>query len=404
MSHSGFVSETQHKRYDVVIIGGAMIGSSVAWFLSDNDDFDGSILVIERDPTYEFASTSHTNSCIRQQFSNEINIKISQFGAEFIKNFRSYLHDDPDVPDILLQNYGYLYLADNQTFADILLENQKLQKSLGAGTQILTPDEIAKTYPFYNLDGIVLGSINTKDEGYFDGHTIFDWWKRKARQNGVEYLHDEVVAIKTTASRIEEVVLAGGGSIAAGKIVNATGTRGASVAALAGITLPIEARRRYSFIFDAEEKLGCDLPLTIDPSGVHMRSDGQYYLCGCPPDEDREVDFDDFYLDYEIWEAKVWPAIANRIPAFERIKMTNAWVGHYAYNTLDQNAIIGHHDVLENFYFVNGFSGHGLQQSPAMGRGMAEIITYGEYRSLDLTSLGYERIRNNKPFLEKAVI
>ena len=404
MSVSGFVSEASQKHYDVVIIGGAMIGSSLAWFLSDNKDFDGRILVIERDPNYEFASTSHTNSCIRQQFSNEINVKISQFGAEFVKNFRSYMHDDPDVPDVLLQNYGYMYLADNQDFADILVENQKLQSSLGAGTRIMTPDEIAAEYPFYNLDGIIMGSHNTKDEGYFDGNTLFDWWKRKARQNGVEYLHGEVVVINTSSTQAESVTLANGDVITAGKLVNASGPRAAKTAAMAGITLPVEPRRRYTFIFDAEDKLDRDLPLTIDPSGVHVRTDGQYYLCGCPPEIDPAVEFDDFYLDYDIWESKLWPAIANRIPAFERIKVTNAWVGHYAYNTLDQNAIIGAHDQLENFYFLNGFSGHGFQQSPAMGRGMSELITYGEYRSLDLSPLGYERIRDNQPFLEKAVI
>lgn len=404
MSVSGFISEASQSHYDVVIIGGAMIGSSLAWFLSDNDDFDGSILVIERDPNYEFASTSHTNSCIRQQFSNEINIKISQFGAEFVKNFRRFMHDDPDVPDVLLQNYGYMYLADNQEFADILIENQQLQSSLGAGTRIMTPDEIAAEYPFYNLDGILLGSHNTKDEGYFDGNTLFDWWKRKARQNGVEYLHGEVVSIDTEKTKVNAVKLADGTVIQAGKIVNASGPRAAKTASMAGIELPIEPRRRYTFIFDAEDRLEKDLPLTIDPSGVHVRTDGQYYLCGCPPEIDPAVEFDDFYLDYDIWEDKLWPAIANRIPAFERIKVTNAWVGHYAYNTLDQNAIIGAHDELQNFYFLNGFSGHGFQQSPAMGRGMSELITYGEYRSLDLTPLGYERIRDNVPFLEKAVI
>ena len=220
----------------------------------------------------------------------------------------------------------------------------------------------------------------------------------------MEYLHGEVVDINTSSTRAESVTLANGDVITAGKLVNASGPRAAKTAAMAGITLPIEPRRRYTFIFDAEDKLDRDLPLTIDPSGVHVRTDGQYYLCGCPPEIDPAVEFDDFYLDYDIWESKLWPAIANRIPAFERIKVTNAWVGHYAYNTLDQNAIIGAHDQLENFYFLNGFSGHGFQQSPAMGRGMSELITYGEYRSLDLNPLGYERIRDNQPFLEKAVI
>jgi glycine/D-amino acid oxidase-like deaminating enzyme len=135
-----------------------------------------------------------------------------------------------------------------------------------------------------------------------------------------------------------------------------------------------------------------------------MRSDGQYYLCGCPPDDDPAVDFDDFHLDHAIWEDKVWPAIATRIPAFEAVKVINSWVGHYAYNTLDQNAIIGPHSQVSNFLFVNGFSGHGFQQSPAMGRGMSELITYGEYRTLDLSELGFERIAAGRPFLERAII
>ena len=404
MSYPGFTSESQKKSYDVVIIGGAMIGSSIAWFLSDNPDFDGSMLVVERNPSYENSSTTCTNSCIRQQFSTEINIKISQFGAEFVKNFRSYMHDDPDVPDVLLQNYGYMYLAGNQDLADILIENQKLQQAMGAGTRIMTPDEIADEYPFYNLDGIILGSHNTKDEGYFDGNTLFDWWKRKARQNGVEYHYGEVVDMIKDGHVVTGVKLASGDIINAGKVINASGPRAAVTAAMAGVTLPVEPRRRYTFIYDAQTPLDRDLPLTIDPSGVHMRTDGQYYLCGCPPDIDPAVDFDDFYLDQSVWENKLWPIIANRVPAFEAVKVTNAWVGHYAFNTLDQNAIIGRHDEVENFYMANGFSGHGFQQSPAMGRGMSELITYGEYRSLDLSPLGFERIRNNQPFVEKAVI
>jgi len=398
------ISEPKHAAYDVVIIGGAMIGSSVAWWLSDNADFDGRVLVVERDPTYEFASTTHTNSCIRQQFSNEINIRISQFAADFIKNFRARLGGDPEVPDVVLQSYGYLYLADTEAFAEVLRQNQQLQAACGAGTKIMTPDQIAAAYPFYNLDGILLGSLNLIDEGYFDGNTLFDWWRRKARQNGVEYVTNEVVAIGRTGDRVDSVTLKSGQVIAAAKIVNASGPRAARTAAMAGLDIPVEPRRRYTFIFDAQIPLDRILPLTIDPSGVHMRTDGRYYLCGCPPDDDPAVDFDDFYLDDTIWEDKLWPAIATRIPAFEAIKVINSWVGHYAYNTLDQNAIIGPHTEVSNFLFVNGFSGHGFQQSPAMGRGMSELITYGEFRTLDMSELGYERIATGTPFLERAII
>jgi len=394
------------SSYDVVIVGGAMYGSSVAWFLTDNPDFDGSILVVERDPTYEFTSTSHTNSCMRQQFSAAINVRVSQFAADFVKNFRDYMGGDERVPHLRLQSYGYMYLADNAEFAATLRESQKLQEACGAGTKHMMPDEIAAAYPFYNLDGIVAANHNLVDEGYFDGNTLFDWWKRSAKERGVEYLTNEVIAMNRNAAgtRIESVILKSGEIVSCGTVVNASGPRAVLTSRMAGIEIPVEPRKRYTFIFEAAQPLDRDLPLTIDPSGVHMRTDGTYYLAGCPPDTDPAVDYDDFVQDHSIWEEKVWPIIANRIPQFEAIKLRNSWAGHYAYNTFDQNAILGPHTKVENFIFVNGFSGHGFQQSPAMGRGTAEFITYGEYRALDLTPFNYARIERGEKFVEKAVI
>lgn len=397
-------TEPKKASYDVVIVGGAMIGSSIAWHLSNTLDFNGSVLVVERDPTYEWCSTTHTNSCIRQQFSNEINIKISQYGVECVQNFRDYLGGDPEIPDIPLHSYGYMYLAGDEKLAGILRENQKLQASLGAGTRIMTPDEIAAEYPFYNLDGIILGSHNPLNEGYFEGSSMFDWWRRKARQNGVEYLTNEVVAMTRGAGRIDSVTLKSGETIACGKVINASGPRAVLTARMAGLEVPVEPRRRHTFIFDAQKPLDQVLPLTIDPAGAHMRSDGQYYLSGCPPLEDPAADYDDFEVDHSHWEEVVWPIVANRVPAFEAVKLINVWVGHYAFNTLDQNAIIGPSSDVENFIFVNGFSGHGFQQSPAMGRGASELVTYNEFRTLDLSPLGYDRIERGEPFLEKAVI
>ena len=398
--------QTPNKSsYDVVIIGGAMYGSSVAWWLSRNPDFDGSILVVERDPSYEFASTSHTNSCIRQQFSNEVNIQVSQFGAEFIHGFKDFMGVD-DAPDIVLQSYGYMYLADTEDFAANLRAQQKVQASLGAATKFMSRDEIAEAYPFYQLDDIIGGNHNLVNEGYFDGGTIFDWWKRRARAQGVEYVHNEVNAItrNVAATRVESVTLSTGEVIACGTVVNCAGPRAAKVAGMIGVGIPVEPRKRYTFIFDAETPLDRDLPLTIDPSGVHMRSDGQYYLAGCPPDEDPAVAYDDFVEDHAMWQDKAWPAIATRIPAFEAVKLINSWVGHYAFNALDQNAVIGPHTQVKNFIFVNGFSGHGLQQSPALGRGVAEWIAYGTYRSIDLAPFGFSRIETQTKFMERAVI
>ena len=390
--------------YDIILIGGAMYGSSIAWWLSRDPGFDGSILLVERDLSFEFAATSHTNSCIRQQFSNTTNIQISQFGAEFINNFQSYFDHDPRVPHIPIQSFGYMYLANTAADAENLRQSQVVQAQLGAGTRHMTAAEIQAEYPFYNVDDITAGNHNTANEGYFDGGTIFDWCKRVAQEKGAEYVQNEVVAINRQADRIHSVTLASGETLSCGLLVNCTGPRGAHTARMAGIDLPVEPRKRYSFIFDAEQPLDRDLPLTIDPSGVHMRSEGRYYLAGCPPDDDAPVAYDDFNQDHSIWQEKVWPILAARVPKFEAIKLINSWAGHYDYNTFDQNAIIGPHHEVENFLFANGFSGHGLQQSMAIGRGLAEFITYGAYRSIDLSPFAYKRIAEGNPLVEKAVI
>ncbi|MGB0798825.1 MAG: NAD(P)/FAD-dependent oxidoreductase, partial [Planktomarina sp.] len=308
------------------------------------------------------------------------------------------------VPNIPIQSYGYMYLADNDDFAATLKEGQAIQAKLGAGTRHMSAAGIKAEYPFYMVDDIVGANHNLINEGYFDGGTVFDWWKRSAREKGAEYIENEVVAIDVQNNQVNAVTLKSGEVITCGQLVNASGPRAVETAKMAGIDLPVEPRRRYTFIFDAETPLDRDLPLTIDPTGVHFRSDGKYYLAGCPPDDDPGVAYDDFAFDHGIWENKLWPIIANRIPQFEAIKVINSWVGHYAFNTFDQNAIVGPHHEIKNFVFVNGFSGHGLQQSMAIGRGVAEHLTYGEYRNIDLSPFAYKRIVEGKPFIEKAVI
>jgi glycine/D-amino acid oxidase-like deaminating enzyme len=393
----------KRATYDVVIIGGAMMGSSLAWFLTQNPDFDGSVLVVERDPTYALAATSLSNSCIRQQFSSALNVKISQFGADFVQNLPERMV--PDAPRLRIQNFGYMYLAATESFANALRASHKVQRENGAGTRLLTPDQIMAEYPFYAVDDLVLGSINTQDEGYFDGITLFDQFRRNARKQGAEYIANEVVGMTRSANRVDSITFQTGEVVGCGQLVNASGTRGAVTAAMAGITIPIAPRKRFTWIFTAQTPLDRPLPLTIDPSGVHVRQDtASTYMAGGHMDHDPAVDPTDFTMDHALWEDHIWPTLATRIPQFEAIRVIRDWVGQYDMNTLDANAIIGPHDEVENFHFMNGFSGHGLQQSPAMGRGLAEVLIYGAYRSLDMSALGFGRIRRGEPYVEAAII
>ena len=402
-----FKNTPKHDKYDVIIIGGAIMGSSTAWFLNQNPDFNGTILVVEKDQKYEFCSTAHTTSCIRQQFSTKLNVEISQFAANFINNFHEYMDNDVRVPKLAIKSFGYMYLAASEDFAKNLRSNQEVQAASGAATELLTPDEIKSRYPFYNVEDIKLGSINLVNEGYWDSITVFEWMRNKAQENGVEYIENEVTEITKNKSedRIISIKLASGETINGENFVNATGPRAASTSKMAGIKIPVEPRKRYSWIFKAKNPLDRDLPLTIDPSGFHVRENGGgTYQAGGHGAYDPAVDFDDFAMDNELWETTVWPVLFNRIPQFESLKLISQWAGHYAMNTVDQNAIVGPHNIIQNFFFLNGFSGHGTQQAPAMGRATAELLTYGAFKTIDMSAFKYERLLSGNKMIEEAII
>ncbi len=405
MSLPAFSTTPKHASYDVVIIGGATMGACTAWFLASNPDFKGKVLIVEKDPTFEKAQTGASNNCMRQQFANPINVQIGQYAAEFVKNFRENLGGDPKVPELGIRNFGYLYLSDNAALTKVLERDQAVQQENGAGTKIVSREEIAEAYPFYKLDDIEAGSLNTIDEGYYNAPLMVEWLIKKSVEKGVDYVQNEVSAIGRDGDRVMSVTLASGETIQAGAVVNAAGTRAGLVADMAGLKLDIQPKRRYTVIFRAKEPLDRDLPLTIDPTGVHFRQFGDDYLVGCPPmGEDATVDVEDFSAEDGIWEKKIHPIIANRIPQFKDVEIVDFWIGHYDFNTFDYNVVIGPHDTVLNFHFTNGSSGHGSQQGPAVGRGVAEQIIYGAFRSMDLSPFLYERFAKGERVIERAVI
>lgn len=397
-------------NYDVVIIGGAVIGSAVAYFLTENPDFDGSILIIERDTSFTYASTSLSSSSIRNQFSNPINVQISQFGTKFIRDFGEVMEVDDDQPDLNFHEGGYLFLASTDEQVKLLKENNEVQRSLGADVVLWKPDELNAAFPHIKVHDIQLASYGQSGEGWFSNTGLMNGFRKKARLQGADYLNDEVVDIVREGNRIIAVELRSGKNISCGHLVNASGPYAAQTAAMANLEIPVEPRKRSLFLFDcAESPEGSAnvndgrLPLMIDPTGSFCRPEGKFFLSGTVPMDDHVVDFDDFEPRHDEFE-QLWMDLAERSIAFEAIKLVNFWAGHYAFNTLDHNVVVGPHTEVSNFIFANGFSGHGLQQSPAVGRGVAEWITYGMFKTLDLKDLGYERIVEGTPFIEKSVI
>jgi len=398
--------------YDVVIVGGAVMGAAVAYFLLVNPDFKGSVLIIERDASFAQSSTSLSAASIRTHFSNSINVKMSQFGLEFIRDFSALMSLDGEAaPSLDFHEGGYLMLANNEVGAQVLRENYQVQCACGADIVLWDASELKAAFGHLHVEDIVLASYGRSGEGWFNNSGLMNGMRAKARNLGADYLIDEVVGVRKQAGQVQAIELKNGGEIDCGILVNAAGPRAGILARMAGISLPVEPRKRTMFVFDCAHSPegtamvnGGRLPLMVNPGGVWCRPEGQYFLCGYDPEGDEAVQDNDFEPRYDEFENVIWPQLAERSTAFEAIKLVNYWAGHYDFNVFDQNAIIGAHSEVRNFYFINGFSGHGLQQGPAAGRGLSELIIYGGYRSLDLSDLGFERIVKNRPFFEKEII
>jgi len=388
-----------NRNYDIVIVGGGVMGCSTAFHLKSRDN-GLKVAVVEKDPTYERASSTLSWSNVRINFSLKENIRISQYTKEILDRFEDEMSVGDERPFISWRPEGNLFLFDRGSYGPAR-EALALQEELGCTVQWLEPGEIRDRYPLYNLEGVVGGTLGL-DDGYLDGYAMLMAYRNKAKSLGTDFLNDEVVSIHTRNGAARGVELASGTGLKSDVVVNCAGAWAAGVARTVGIDLPVAPTKRQVFAVDTAIKPEGNLPLTVWPSGFCFRSEtGDLLLVGkAMLDDPVGIEFS---WDEKRFTERLWPELAHVVPAFDTLKLKRGWAGLYAINLLDQNAILGEWPDLKGFYLANGFSGHGLQQAPAVGRYLTELILDLPL-SLDLSIFGPGRIAANEPINEMGIV
>ncbi|MFN7223564.1 MAG: NAD(P)/FAD-dependent oxidoreductase [Paracoccaceae bacterium] len=382
---------------DVVVIGGAVMGASVAYWLTlMQPGLD--VVVVEQDTTFSRASTALSVASIRQQFTTAVNVEISRFGIEFIRDFKTRMG-----LDLGLKEQGYLFLAHSAAGAATLADVAAMQRNHGAATEVWTPDQIKARFPWLEVGDLTVGSFGLRGEGWFDNMGLLSGFRTMAKAQGARFIADRVTGLRMAGDRVAGVMLERSGDVSCRTAVNAAGTRAAEVCRMAGLDLAVEPRKRTVFVIDAPNARHPDAPLLVD-AGFYLRPEQAHWITATVPQDDGPCAPDDFEPDLHLFEDVIWEQLYARAPGFDAVKVVRHWVGHYAYNTLDQNAILGPHPQVPNLFLCNGFSGHGLQQSPAVGRGIAEHIMSGCWQTIDLSDLSVARMLEGRPFREQAVV
>jgi glycine/D-amino acid oxidase-like deaminating enzyme len=384
---------------DVAIIGGGATGCASAFFLKSAGV--DRVCVIEPDPTYAKAATPVATGGCRRLFSLPENIRMSQFSIPFFKDFARHVAVDGYAPDVQWRERGYFFVG-SEAHAQVLEANCRVQENLGVKVELLDRAAIAARYPWMRTDDLAVGVLSPED-GWLDPNSVLQGFRKKAQAMGVEFVRERVVDVYTAGNRVAELGLGSGARVRADHVVNAAGCWAASIAKLAGVEVPVNPMRRFEHYVELADPLPADAPLVKDPDRLIIRPEGKGYSVGLVrSDEPRGFNLD---VDPSWFQDVVWPACANRVPAFEALKLKREWAGLYDENELDGNMILGTvPGRLDNFYLACGFSGHGLMHAPAVGRAIAELVVKGRFETIDLSRMGYHRVLANAPYRETGIL
>lgn len=381
----------------VVIVGGAIMGSFAAWSLRDLG-YAGEITVVEKDPSYRFCSTALSAAAIRTQFGTPVNIRMSLYGIDLFRRIGQVFGPSADIG---YREKGYLILGGPETVA-ARRAAVAMQCAEGADVIALTPDEISARFPYMDTEGVGIGTFGPSGEGWFDAWSLLSLVRGAAKAAAVTYVTGAATGFDLAGGRITGVRL-GDQTLACDCCVLAAGAASGALMAMLDQPLPVSPRKRTVFNFRAPLRAD-NFPMLFDNSGIWIRPEGEGFIGGIQPPADCDPDATgDFEPHHDLLQDPFWPALAARIPAMEQLRLERSWAGHYEVNALDHNGVIGFHDEIANLLLCTGFSGHGVMHAPAAGRGVAELVTQGRFTSLDLSPLGYHRIRSGTPLPESIV-
>ena len=386
-------------NYDIVIIGGGIIGSSVAYHLA-RDGRAGTIAVIERDITYSEAATPRGSGGIRQLFSLPENIEMARYGLDFYKKFDQTMSSKGDQISISFRRQGYLFVSDAGN-EKVMEQNFHNQQKMGVKTQLLDKTNLEQLFPsIYNND--VKLAVYSPDDAWIDAYSALNGFKSKARELGVTYISKEISSANIQNKKIKSLKCAEGPTVTGEVFILATGAWSGEIAKYFDINIPVEPMSRESYFFRCDKEIE-PLPFIKTETDLAFRPEGSGFTGGMP---DWSVKGGwNWELSPTRFEDTVWPSLAHRIPAMKTIKLERSWRGHYARNNLDYNAIIGPWAANpHNLLIATGFSGHGIMHAPATGLAISELVLEGRYKTIDLTRFGTERVLAEKPYRESGIV